>query len=227
MAWPRGVAPATPFLAKGWLEPPPTAGLGVVEPPPWPKGWSGHPQKPKKKKYGFWPFGSGRTTPKGLGVDSATPYGRSGGGRTTLMAKGVVRPPPKGRNPYFVFCFFVFLFFLGFWELPDHPFGHGGGSTTPRPAVGGGRIHPQALRGGPATPKRPKPILHFFFLGLLGVAGPPLDWPWGWLQPSLGQATPQFPSPPPPLFIFFFIFKFYNFFLKKKINCKMIKMTSF
>jgi ADP-heptose:LPS heptosyltransferase len=34
-----GVAPATP-----------TAGLGVVEPPPWPRGWFGHPQKPKKKK---------------------------------------------------------------------------------------------------------------------------------------------------------------------------------
>jgi hypothetical protein len=45
VAWPRVLAvPATP-----------TAGLGVVEPPSWPRGWSGHPQKPKKKKkYGFW-----------------------------------------------------------------------------------------------------------------------------------------------------------------------------
>jgi hypothetical protein len=105
----QGVAPATPFLAKGWLEPPPrliwgwsnhphgqrggsatpkcpkktkkkregnrgvawprggsghpifgqgvagatpTADLGVVEPPPWPRGWSSHPQKPKKTKKG-------------------------------------------------------------------------------------------------------------------------------------------------------------------------------
>jgi hypothetical protein len=31
---------ATPFLGKGWLEPPPQ--------PVW--GWSGHPQKAKKKK---------------------------------------------------------------------------------------------------------------------------------------------------------------------------------
>jgi hypothetical protein len=36
----------------------PTAGLGVVEPPPWPRGWSGHPQKPKKKKKKG--FGRGR-----------------------------------------------------------------------------------------------------------------------------------------------------------------------
>jgi long-subunit acyl-CoA synthetase (AMP-forming) len=68
----------------GWLQPPhggrpphfwsrgshPTAGLGVVEPPPWPRGWSGHPQKKKKKKkknekwvLAFW---GGRTTSKDL-----------------------------------------------------------------------------------------------------------------------------------------------------------------
>jgi hypothetical protein len=48
-----GVASATP-----------TVGLGVVEQPPWPRGWSGHPQKAKKeeeeeKRMGFgflgWP----------------------------------------------------------------------------------------------------------------------------------------------------------------------------
>jgi hypothetical protein len=44
-----GVA-GPPLRAWGWIRPPPTAGLGVVEPPPWPKGWSGNPQKPKKKK---------------------------------------------------------------------------------------------------------------------------------------------------------------------------------
>jgi hypothetical protein len=35
-------------------------------------GWSGQPQKAKKKtKNGYWAFGGGRTTPKGLGVTSA------------------------------------------------------------------------------------------------------------------------------------------------------------
>jgi hypothetical protein len=120
MAWPRGLAPATPFLAKGWLEPPLRPVWGWSNHPHGQRGGPATPKAKKKKKYGFWPFGSGWTTPKGLGVDSATPYGRSGGGRTTLMAKGVVRPPPKGRNPYFVFC----LFFFFFWAF-------GGCRTTP------------------------------------------------------------------------------------------------
>jgi hypothetical protein len=40
----------------GWTTPIPT-GLGVAEPPPWPRGWSGHPQKAtqkKKKSFGLW-----------------------------------------------------------------------------------------------------------------------------------------------------------------------------
>jgi hypothetical protein len=132
----------------------PTAGLGVVEPPPWPRGWSGHPQKPKKKKKkktknGFWPFGGGRTTPKDLGVDSATPKGWFGVDESTPRSLGVVRPPPKGQNPFFVFFFF---FFLGFWGWPDHPLGHGGGSTTPRPAVGVAPATPWPKMGWPAIP---------------------------------------------------------------------------
>jgi hypothetical protein len=73
-------------------------------------GWSGHPQKPKKKKKkkkktknGFWPFGGGRTTPKDLGVDSATPKGLFGVAEST--------PTP----PFFlIFSFFIFLFFFFF-----------------------------------------------------------------------------------------------------------------
>jgi hypothetical protein len=39
--------------------------------PATPKG-----QKKKKRKKWVWDFGGGRTTPKGLGVASATPYDR-------------------------------------------------------------------------------------------------------------------------------------------------------
>jgi hypothetical protein len=44
-----GVAPATP-LAKNGVASHPHGWSGGVEPPPWPRGWSGHPQKPKAKK---------------------------------------------------------------------------------------------------------------------------------------------------------------------------------
>jgi hypothetical protein len=42
---------------------------GVVEPPPHPRGWSGHPKMPKKIELEKWVlgFGGGRTTPKDLG----------------------------------------------------------------------------------------------------------------------------------------------------------------
>jgi hypothetical protein len=91
----------------------PTAGLGVVEPPPWPRGWSGHPQKPKKKKNPNRPFGVAESTPRSLGV---------------------VRPPPKGPNPFF---FFGLLGVAGPppwpWGWFDHPqTGRGGGSSHPR-----------------------------------------------------------------------------------------------
>jgi hypothetical protein len=93
--------------------------------------------------------------------------------------------------------------------------------------VWSGRSHPQALRGGLATPKRPKPILFFFFLAFGGGQTTPLGhgggstttksvvgvapatlWPkMGWLgHPIFGQATLQFPS-----LFFFFLFKKINF----------------
>jgi hypothetical protein len=181
----------TPYGRSGGGRTTPVA-KGVARPPP----------KAQKKKSKVWvlAFWEWPDHPQGLGGG----YGRSGGGRTTPMAKGVIRPPPKGRNPYF--------FFLSFWGWPDHPLGHKGGSTTPRPAIGGGRIHPQALGGGLATPKRPKLMLCFFvfcfFFWAFGggrttplamrVVRPPPEQPWGWLQPllgqkwPLGQATPQF-----------------------------------
>jgi hypothetical protein len=89
---------------------------------------------------------------------------------------------------------------LGFWGWSDHPQGAWGWL---RPPVWGGC---QALRGGLATPKSPIPIFlcflcfffFFFFFGLLGLAGPPLDRPWGWLQPPLWLKMGWPPPPPPP-----------------------------
>ena len=62
----------------------PTAGLGVVEPPPCPRGWSGHPQKPNKKKRKKKEVKMGFGL---LGVASAIPYGWYG-----------VAPPPKAQK---------------------------------------------------------------------------------------------------------------------------------
>jgi hypothetical protein len=67
--WPRGGRP------------PHTGRMGVAEATPCLWGWSGHPERQKKKKKKkrkkwVWDFGGGRTTPKGLGVASATPYDR-------------------------------------------------------------------------------------------------------------------------------------------------------
>jgi hypothetical protein len=118
MGWPdhpifgQGVAGATPYGRSG-------GGRTT----PWPRGWSGHPQKPKKKKtkYGFWPFGGGRTTP---------------------LAMRVVRPPPNRL-----------------WGWLQPPLGQ----------KWGGRSHPP-------WPSHPPISFPLFFFGLLGVAGPP-PWP--------------------------------------------------
>jgi hypothetical protein len=70
-----------PIFGQGVAGATPTTSLGVAQPPPWPRGWSGHPQKAKKQKknkkqkIGFWTFEGGPTTPKGLEVASATTYG--------------------------------------------------------------------------------------------------------------------------------------------------------
>jgi hypothetical protein len=111
----QGVAGATPTagmgapMAKRVVRPPSKAPKRVVRPPSKKKkggkeirGWHGQVEPPH-----FWPRGGW-----------SHPHGRSRGGRTTLMAKGVVRPPLKGQNPHFV-CFFFF-----FWAF-------GGGQTTP------------------------------------------------------------------------------------------------
>jgi hypothetical protein len=121
---PLGVIRATPkatkkkkkkrngFVPLGVAGPPPRAWGGFghpLRPHPGPWGWSGHPQQHKPISFFFFFLGGfrgGRTTPKGLGVASATPYGRYGVAEATLW-------PKRG------------------WS--DHPiFGQGGGSSHPR-----------------------------------------------------------------------------------------------
>jgi hypothetical protein len=126
---------------------------------------------------------------------------------------------------------------LGFWGWPDHPQGPGGGFGHYLPVVGGGQSHPQALGGGPATPKIPNPFFPFFFFlvafrggrttpkGLGWLRPAPYGWygvakatPWpkmGWSGHPIfwakgGSSHPDFPS-----FFFLFFFNFLLFFKKK------------
>jgi hypothetical protein len=142
LAWPRGVATATPIFGQRMVGATPTVGLGVVEPPPWPRGWFGHPQKPrsppkKGKEIGGW-LGQGRWFqppyfwPRG---GSSHPHGRFRGGQTIPMAKRVIRLPQKpkkkgGRKS-------------GGWLLPPH-FWRRGGWSHPHGRSGGGRTTPMA-----------------------------------------------------------------------------------
>jgi hypothetical protein len=207
----KGGGSGNPIFGQGVAGATLTAGLGVVEPPLWPRVVVRPPPKAKKKKrsMGFGLLGVAGPPPKGLGVDSATHYGRSGGGRTTPMAKGVVRPPPKAQKKKKKKQSMGFSL-LGVARPPPLPWG---GSTTPRPAVGGGRIHPQALGGVPVTPKRPKHILRFFFFFFFfffwaGLPNHPLGHGGGSTtrRPAVGGGSdhPIWSEPPPisfpPLF---------------------------
>jgi hypothetical protein len=120
----------------GVVEPlphPQTVGVGVAGPLPWPRGWSDHPQKAKKRKRKkFWGLvlGGGRTTLLGHKGGPATPKRPKKEKKKKMgclgpppWPKGVVRPPPRAKpldGPFF------FLFF--FWPS-GHPLW--GGSATP------------------------------------------------------------------------------------------------
>jgi hypothetical protein len=150
----------------------------------WPKkGWLGHPI------FGQW-------------VAGATPYGQSGGGRTTPMAKGWVRPTPKAPPPQKKKQSMGFGLLgvagppLWPWGWFNHPqTGRGGGSSHPLAKNGVARATPWLKMGWPEPPPLAKPPLDFlpFFLGggafgggrttplAMGVVRPPSDRPWGWL----------------------------------------------
>jgi hypothetical protein len=158
------VARTTPFLAKGWLRPPHTAGMGWPKPSPGLWGWSGHPEshqeKKKKNEMGLcrwgWP-----DHPQGPGMASATPYDHTqalrGGPATPngtnqfrffflfLVAFGVAGPPPKAWG----------------WLRPPHT-GRMGWPKPPLGQKGGGPATPFLGKGvAPATPDFP--LLFFFF----------------------------------------------------------------
>jgi hypothetical protein len=162
----------------------------------------------------FWPWG-GRPPHTGrMGVAEATP-----------RPLGVVRPPRKAKKKKKK----KGKMGLRFWGCPDHPQGPKGGFGHHLPVVGGGRSHPQALGGGPATPKIPNPFFRFFFFFSwwpFGVAGPPPKAWGGFGHPH--TADKGWPKPPRFPFFFFFFFLISFFFSKnKKIKPKMPKTTPF
>jgi hypothetical protein len=129
--------PATPyrpyggFLAKATLRP-----LGVVRPP--------RKAKKKKREKWVWDCGGGRTTPKGLGVASATTYGR----------RGWPKPPPgpwgwsgHPQNPKPIFPFFFFFLV-----------------AEPPPKAWGGFGHPHTGRMGVAEATPISLFFIFYFL---------------------------------------------------------------
>jgi hypothetical protein len=99
--------PDHPQGPGGGRKPPPTTGRWCPKPPPGPRGWSGHPQRPKPIfPFFFFAFRGGRTTPKGLGWLRPPPYGRYGVAKAT--------PWPKmgwSGHPDFLLLFFLFFFF--------------------------------------------------------------------------------------------------------------------
>jgi hypothetical protein len=215
--------------------------MGWPKPSPGPRGWSGHPKRPKKKKknermrFGLWGWpdhplgpggGFGHPLPAvgggfghlhALGGGPATPKGpkKKKKGKNGFWPLGVAGPPPRA------------------WRWPKPPPTAGRGCPKPPPGPRGWSGHPQ----------RPKRILSFFF-GPFGVAGPPpraWGWlrpphtdRWGWLEPppwpKMGwSGHPTFgkgvaPATPISSFFFFFFFSISFFFFKKKkkknLKCK-------
>jgi hypothetical protein len=122
--WPLGVA-GPPPRAWRWPKPPPTAGRGCPKPPPGPRRWSGHPQRPKPisppPPFFLGPFGVAGPPPKawggfghphtaGMGWPKPPLGQKWGGSATPLLGRGWLQPP---RFPL-LFFYFLFLFFFNF-----------------------------------------------------------------------------------------------------------------
>jgi hypothetical protein len=99
------VAPATPLAKNGVAGHLIFGGLGVVEPPPWPRGWSGHPQKKKKKNekwvLAFWGWPD-------------HPQGPGGGFGHPIFGQGGGWSHPRFLSSLFFFFFNIFLFLFSF-----------------------------------------------------------------------------------------------------------------
>jgi hypothetical protein len=134
---------------------------GVVRPPPKAQ------KKKKKRKMGFGLLGGGFVHPKPGGW-SGHPKPAFWGGRIHPQ----VRTTPKRPKPIF-----RFFFFLGFWEWPDHPLGHGGGSTTPRPAVGVAPATPFLAKSHPRFLSSPFFFFNIFFFFSFFKKKKMIKWP--------------------------------------------------
>jgi hypothetical protein len=148
-----GVAGATPCPKNGMAgpphfwprggRPPHTGCMGVAEATLGLWGWSGHPERPKKKK-GKWVLAFGGGFGHHLPV--------LGGGRSHPQVLGGGPTTPKIPNPFFHFFFWGLL---GWSDYPQRP---GVALATPIQSVWGGRPPLGQKWGGPATPISP-----FFF----------------------------------------------------------------
>jgi hypothetical protein len=138
--WILGVARPPP-RAWGWLWPPPTTGRWCPKPPPGPRRWSGHPQRPKPFFFFFFGLSGWPDHPQRPGVASATPipavwgwpkpppYRPYGGGRSHPLDKnGVARPPHfweggGSSHPDFLSSSFFFFFFQfpSFFQKKKNP----------------------------------------------------------------------------------------------------------
>jgi hypothetical protein len=146
---------------------PRSAGLGVAEPPPWPKGQPATPYGVVRPPLFFFLFfhrlkKGGSATPLGHGGDLATPdrpiWGRPNHPHGLGHPFKSMKKKKKEGWPNHPIG--------GGW----HPLGHGGGSATPRPAGLGVAEPPPWPKGWPATPMRvvrPPLFFSFFFLILI------------------------------------------------------------
>jgi hypothetical protein len=123
--WPLGVA-GPPPRAWRWPKPPPTAGRGCPKPPPGPRGWSGHPQRPKRILsffffFFFGPFGVAGPPPRAWGGFGHPHTASMGWPKPPLGQKwGSPATPFLGRggssHPDLLFFFFFFFNFLLFFK---------------------------------------------------------------------------------------------------------------
>jgi hypothetical protein len=208
---------------SGWLEPPLAQKMGWPDHPIFGQGVASHPIP---AVWG-WP-----KPPQAFGGGPATPKGQK-----KKKKKKTKKTKKMG---------------LGFWGWPDHPLGPGGGFGHHLPVVRGGRSHPQALGGGPATPKIPNPFFSFFsfffFFFVLafrggrttpkgawggfghphtaGIGWPATPWPkMGWSGHPIFWARGG--SSHPDFSLFFFFFFLISFFFSLKKNPKICKTTPF
>jgi hypothetical protein len=99
----------------GWLWPPHTGCMGWPKPPPGLWGWSGHPERPhkKKKKKTKWVWGWLRPPyTSRRGWLEPPPWPKWGGPATAFLGKGVALATPDFLDFLFFFFFFNFLLFF-------------------------------------------------------------------------------------------------------------------